>query len=258
MTATFKITQGDCLSIMRSMPSASVDAVITDPPYCSGGASSASRMLDPGKKYMTNGQTRVWPEFGGDNKDQRGYFAWCNLWMSECRRILKPNGYFLTFTDWRQLPVTTDAVQSADIVWRGLIAWNKGLGARAPHKGYFKHQCEYIVWGTRDGCHKAEHDGPFPGCYQATVLQRDKFHMTGKPSALMRELVKIVPPGSTIFDPFMGSGSTGVGAMSEGRNFIGIEREEFYFGAAHDRLTKLGMGLSVIAENEWEARIDVG
>jgi hypothetical protein len=46
------------------------------------------------------------------------------------------------------------------------------------------------------------------------VLQKDKFHMTGKPSALMRRLVEVVPPGARILDPFMGSDTTGVASVS--------------------------------------------
>lgn len=113
------------------------------------------------------------------------------------------------FTDWRQLPAAVDAVQFGDITWRGIIAWDKGGGARAPHKGYFRHQCEYVIWGTAGQCEKAEHAGPFLGCYRFPVLQKDKFHLTGKPTALLEELVQIVPENSLILDPFGGSGTGG-------------------------------------------------
>ena len=149
---------------------------------------------------------------------------------------MKPGGYFMTFTDWRQLPLMTDAVQSGGIFWRGIIVWNKNAGARAPHKGYFKHQCEYIVWGTKGKIIVCEHDGPFDGCISSTVLQADKYHMTGKPTALMRELARCVVPGGLILDPFCGSGSTGVAALMMGRRFIGIEREESYVTIARKRL----------------------
>lgn len=49
-----------------------------------------------------------------------------------------------------QLPSTTDAVQIGELIWRGIIAWDKGRCARAPHKGYFRHQCEYVVWATKE------------------------------------------------------------------------------------------------------------
>ena len=111
------------------------------------------------------------------------------------------------FTDWRQLPATTDVLQIGELIWRGIIAWDKGGGARAPHKGYFRHQCEYIVWGTKGKCLKQKFTGPFPGCYKFPVKLSDKFHLTGKPTALMEELVQIVPVGKLILDPFAGSGT---------------------------------------------------
>jgi len=79
---------------------------------------------------------------------------------------LKDGGYFLSFTDWGQLPVMTDAVQAGGIVWRGIVAWDKGGGARAPHKGYFRHQCEYVVWGTKGAIDKNNPAGPFSGCFK--------------------------------------------------------------------------------------------
>ena len=95
-----------------------------------------------------------------------------------------------------------DPVFERGIVWRGLIVWDKGRGARAPHKGYFRHQAEYFVWGTKGAAIIAEHDGPFEGVVQATVLQNDRFHLTGKPTKLMRELVRCVAPGGTVLFHF--------------------------------------------------------
>lgn len=102
------------------------------------------------------------------------------------------------------MTLMTDAFQAADLIWRGVIAWDKGNGSRAPHKGYFRHQCEYIVWGTRGPCHAARHAGPFPGCIFAPVLPNDKYHQTGKPTKLLRELVTVAPPDALILDPFAG------------------------------------------------------
>lgn len=158
-----KIILGDSLEVLRQIPDNSVDAVITDPPYASGGK----------------------------------------------------------------------------IIWRGVVAWDKGLCARAPHKGYFRHQCEYIVWGTKGKCKKAVHAGPYAGCLRYQVMQKDKFHLTGKPTALMEELVKIVPEGGIILDPFVGSGTTAVAAKKQNRNFIGIEKTEVYYNIALNRLKEI-------------------
>lgn len=234
--SAWEILHGDSLALLTEMPSHSVDAVITDPPYSSGGFSRDDKNKDPDTKYTQGGRQGRFPSFGGDNRDQRSYMTWCGLWITQCQRILKPGGYFMAFTDWRQLPVMTDAVQVGGIFWRGLIAWDKGACARAPHKGYFRHQCEYIVWGTSGKTIQADHDGPYPGCIAATVRQADKHHLTGKPTSLMRELVRPVAPGGLILDPFAGSSSTGVAALLEGRRFIGIEKEQAYVDISRQRL----------------------
>lgn len=66
---------------------------------------------------------------------------------------------------------------------------------------------------------------------------RQNNHPTVKPTELMRYLCRLVtPPGGVVLDPFMGSGSTGKGAMLEGFRFIGIERDPDYFEIACRRI----------------------
>jgi len=63
------------------------------------------------------------------------------------------------------------------------------------------------------------------------------FHTTVKPIELMRWLIRLVtPPGGTVIDPFLGSGTTGIAAVLEGFNFIGIEKEADYFELASHRV----------------------
>ena len=236
MTRPWTLIQGEALPALHAMADESIDAVITDPPYSSGGFSRDDKGKDPDAKYTQSSAQGRYPTFSGDSRDQRSYLAWCSLWIAECVRVLKPGGYFMAFTDWRQLPVMTDAVQAGGVFWRGIVAWDKGRGARAPHKGYFRHQCEYVIWGTKGAAIQLEHDGPFDGCIQSTVRRDDKHHMTGKPTALMRELVRPVLPGGVVLDPFAGSGTTGVAAVLSGRRFIGIEREAAYADISRARL----------------------
>lgn len=174
--------------------------------------------------------------FSGDNLDGRSWSHWCALWAAQARRLTRPRGYCLMFTDWRQLPTASDALQFGGWVWRGLIPWDKGAGARAPHTGYFRHQCEYIVWGTSGVSRAAKWGGPWPGVFRFPVLQSDKHHMTGKPTPLMAELVQCAPPGGLVLDPFAGSGSTAVASLRTGRKCIAIEREEAYCAIAAERL----------------------
>jgi site-specific DNA-methyltransferase (adenine-specific) len=230
---------GDSLQLVPQLPEASFDMLLADPPYCSGGTTAGDRRRAPEHKYAQDSNACGRPSFGGDLKDQRSFTWWTMAWLSLCRRVLRPGGYCLVFTDWRQLPAVTDAFQAADLTWRGVIAWDKGGGARAPHKGYVRHQCEYLVWGTNGRCRPATHAGPFSGCYTVHVDRKDKHHLTGKPTELLRELVQLVPVGGRILDPFAGSGTTLVAAALEGRRAVGIERERPYCEIAAERLKRL-------------------
>lgn len=221
---SYVLHEAESVSFLPSLPANHFDAVITDPPYSSGGTSLAEKAAAPEEKYGGEPFKRF-ATFGGDSRDQRSYLAWCSLWMGECFRVLRPGGYFLCFTDWRQLPTITDAVQCAGFVWRGVVVWDKGRGARAPHKGYFRHQCEFVVWATKGRTDKPTHDGPYEGCISVPVIASQKHHMTGKPLRLMEHLVRPVAPGGVILDPFAGSAMTGVAALRTGRSFVGIERE---------------------------------
>lgn len=228
----------DALDVLPLLPAGSVAAAITDPPYNSGGQSMGERSRDPRDKYCQNNNDCGRPSFAGDNRDQRSFAFWATLWMRMLRRVVREDGYCLAFSDWRQLPTMTDVLQAAGFTWRGVVPWNKGRGARAPHKGYFRHQCEYVVWGTNGRCRKAEHAGPFDGCVECSVRKSDKFHMTGKPTDLMRQLVEVVPPGEVIIDPFAGSGTTGVACLQAGRRCILIEQSAAYCAIAADRLAQ--------------------
>jgi len=76
-------------------------------------------------------------------------------------------------------------------------------------------------------------------CAKASKRDRDEgnFHPTVKPTALMRYLCRLITPeGGTILDPYMGSGSTGKGAMLEGFDFIGCELDADYFEIAKARI----------------------
>lgn len=81
--------------------------------------------------------------------------------------------------------------------------------------------------------------------YSAKASKADRgagnTHPTVKPTALMRYLCRLItPPGGTVLDPFMGSGSTGKAALAEGFNFVGIEREQAYFDIARGRIVVPG------------------
>jgi site-specific DNA-methyltransferase (adenine-specific) len=144
---TIRLYHGNALTILPVLPTASVDAVVTDPPYSSGGVSLSAKQSDPAQKYQTSGTIRTYPPMLGDGKDQRAFTAWAMLWLSECWRVAKDGAPLLIFTDWRQLPSMTDAIQAAGWFWLGIVPWNK-RGAR-PQLGKFRQQCEYVLFGSK-------------------------------------------------------------------------------------------------------------
>ena len=113
---------GDALGILATLPDAAMDAVLTDPPYSSGGVTLEARQADPAQKYQHSGTKRRYPPMLGDAKDQRSWSMWCTLWLGECWRIAREGSPLMVFTDWRQLPALTDAVQAAGWAWRGIVA----------------------------------------------------------------------------------------------------------------------------------------
>jgi len=229
-----QVLHGDALAVIPTLETDSVDALITDPPYSSGGQFRGDRALVTSKKYQQSDAVAL-PEFSGDNRDQRSWIMWMSIWLNECRRVVKPGGFGCLFTDWRQLPATTDALQAGGWVWRGIVPWDK-VHAR-PMAGRFRAQAEYIVWGTNGPrpWNNAEpcHDGVFRFPSPSTALRE---HMTQKPLELMKKIVAIVPPGGTVLDPFLGSGTTAVACAETGRRCVGVEMTEHFAAAAQSRL----------------------
>jgi site-specific DNA-methyltransferase (adenine-specific) len=199
-------------------------------------------MVSPGTKYLdSESSAQALTTFAGDNRDQRGYGYWMALWLGEALRVLKPGAVIALFTDWRQLPTTTDQIQAGGFVWRGLVPWVKP--STRPQAGRFAAQCEYIVWGSA-GPMPVDYTVPaLPGFYEA-MAPRDRIHMTQKPLSVLRGLVRVAAEGGIVLDPFMGSGTTGVAAVIERRGFIGIEIVPEIARAAEGRILE-ARGLAV-------------
>lgn len=235
-----RLIHGEALATLRTLPDASVDVVVTDPPYSSGGMFRGDRAR-PGKEkcegggYVNGAPPIDRPDYDGDCRDQRTYAMWCGMWLQECLRIVKPGGVICVFTDWRQLPTVTDALQLAGWVWRGIGIWDKTEAAR-PQRGWFRNQCEYVPWASKG---PMPNEGEcLPGVWRQSVIADAKHHVAGKPVPVMRGIVQICPAGGVVLDPFMGSGTTGVACAREGRDFIGIEQNADYFPIAQRRISE--------------------
>ncbi|MFM9628969.1 site-specific DNA-methyltransferase [Streptomyces galilaeus] len=235
---TWTLHQGDALTVLPTLPSASVTATITDPPYNSGGTTNAQRTSDTARgKYVSGDARHELLDFDGDNRDQRGYTAWMSLVLAECYRITEAGGPLLVFTDFRQLPATSDALQAAGWTWRGIVPWHKPISR--PMRGGFKRACEYILWATKGPVDAARNPVYLPGLFSASQPRgKGRVHITQKPDDLMAELVKVCVPAGTVLDPFTGSGATGIAALASGRSFTGIEQSAPIAGIARPRLAE--------------------
>jgi len=133
---------GDCLDVLRTLPDASVDSVVTDPPYglefmgkewdsfkATGSSSLMHSPKDEGREF-TNASGHMWdntkalPRFAAGAPFQR----WCELWTAECLRVLKPGGHLLAFGGTRTWHRLACAVEDAGFEVRDSIAWLYGSG----------------------------------------------------------------------------------------------------------------------------------
>lgn len=112
MSDKWEIIQGDALKVLEGFAPGTFDAVITDPPYASGGRTQAEKNKSTTFKYSSMGENAP-PPFEGDAKDQRSWTRWAAEWLYEARKLCKPGAPVCMFIDWRQLPAATDALQWA-------------------------------------------------------------------------------------------------------------------------------------------------
>lgn len=221
---------GDAIEIMHTLER--VDAVVTDPPYCSGSVSEASRTAASGQGLRSDNLKKFgW--FTGDNMGTAGLIFLLRSVAFRALEILNPEGSLLVFCDWRMVPNLAPAIESAGLRYQNMVIWDKGLmglgaGFRAQHE---------VVLHFTAGSPKYHELGTANVVKAARVGSGDREHQTQKPVDLMQRLLRVVcPPGGTVLDPFMGSGSTGVAALAEGMKFIGIERDVGHYSTARARL----------------------
>jgi site-specific DNA-methyltransferase (adenine-specific) len=226
--------QGDALEVLDEIQG--VDAVFTDPPYSSGGQFRGDRAQDTREKYLESGSSyKLLPNFTGDTRDQLSFLFWSTLWSGKALHSCNPGAIGAFFSDWRQLPISTQYLQAGGWIWRGLVPWVKAQ--YRPQKGRFGAQCEYIVWGSAGALPLDRGGATLPGFFQyRSPNQYEREHVTQKPLDLMKDLLQIVEPGGLVLDPFMGSGTTGAAALDMGLRFVGIELVPEYFETACRRI----------------------
>lgn len=228
---------GDSLTIVRQLAESLAGRavhVITDPPYASGGQYRGDRQQSVRQKYQHTSTEKRYPDFRGDHLDADGIFWNYRQLLRPLWEVSEDRSHLVSFCDWRNLSHFAAAAQSAGYVQRTVAIWDKTTAARPVRNG-FRVQSELIIHATRGPVPRDA--GPYlPGVLTHRIDHREKLHLTAKPLALMRELVRFAQPGDVIVDPFAGSGTTLAAAIEAGIECVGIEADEDSCRIAAERL----------------------
>lgn len=213
----------DAMDIMRGMvkAGAGVDCIVTDPPYklTSGGPSGLLRGAFDPEIYDNSGsivQCDIdWPDF-----------------MPLLFQVLLPDSHAYVMANNRNVEAMLCEATKAGFRFHNLLVWDKITAT--PNRWYMKN-CEFIGFFFK-GTAKMIAD-----CSAKQLIrcpQKDVTgHPTEKPVALMENFIRqSTKEGDMVFDPFMGTGTTGVAAANAKRRFLGIEIDESHFHTASGRL----------------------
>ncbi len=218
VTENIKLLQGDCLVRMDELiaQGVKVDAIISDPPY----GMNLTPQRESGK-------------FKGVKIKNDATLEWTDAFFDKCFKLTPNNSGSMFFCSHHSIGPFIESAKAAGFDIKNLMVWDKmwfGMG------GNWRPNCEFILLVTKGRfvTHSKNKDNILR--YRKLSSQKSQ-HPTQKPVELMAEL--IVEPDynpKTILDPFMGSGSTGVAAVQQGRKFIGIELDPKYYGIACERI----------------------
>lgn len=200
-----------------------VDHVISDPPY---GRFAHSANRNSREKDGLVGTAPI--PFGQLTEEDRAAFL--SFAKTRCK------GWLLAFCEAEMVGPYRDALDAHGLKGRSPCVWIKpdaqpNFRGDGPGMGH-----ESIVTAWCGEGHSKWNGGGRTGVF-THVKRHTGSHPTEKPLPLMKELITLFTnPGDLIFDPFMGSGSTGVAALELGRRFIGAEMNEDYFRIAVQRI----------------------
>jgi DNA modification methylase len=186
----YAMLRADATRMLHMMPDASVDLILTDPPYGIGYRS-------------TKGETVA-------NDD--GPFVW---WLRDAARVLKPNGALVCFTRWDVQEAFRLAMGWAGFKVRSQVVWDKGVHSMGDCSTQFGARHE-LAWfavkatGGRSGGFKFYGGRPQSVLFGKRPFHTRRTHPMEKSVDVLRMFVRhCSPPGGVVLDPFAGSGSAG-------------------------------------------------
>jgi len=204
------VLHGDCVETMRGMQSASVDFVITDPPY------------------ITHYRSRDGRNVANDDNAQ-----WLKPAFAQMHRLLKAAAFCVSFYGWNKADLFIDAWRNAGFRMVGHVVFRKRYPSSTRFLRYQHEQAYVLAKGDVQPPAK-----PIPDVIEFPYTG-NKLHPTQKPLAALKPLIKaFCPAGGTVLDPFAGSGSALIAARQLGRQCVGIEISEQHCRTATARLAQ--------------------
>ena len=220
----------DCLEGLKEIPDNSVDLIVTDPPYFLSMGHAGSSTNAAQTKSVALNSNRAFNDLAICTPFYKQLFT-------EYARVLKPDGSFYWFTDWRGYAYYFPLINAALPV-RNMICWDKKSGPGS----FYSYAHELIIFGTYKSKTKG---GVGTNVWRMAAFNSgarktngEKEHPTQKPWELIAKAIEdSTEPGAVVLDTFMGSGTTAVACIKTGRNYIGFELDEGYHATAMKRIT---------------------
>ncbi len=268
-----KILNGDCLKELKKIPSKTFDLIFADPPY---NLQIGEKLTRPDSSQV-NGVNDKWDRFNSF----KHYDDFCKSWLAECKRILKDNGSIWVIGSYHNIFRLGYHLQNLDYWLLNDVIWRKNNPMPNFRGTRFTNAHETLIWASKSKNSKytfnyqslkclnddlqMRSDWVLPICNGKERLKKKgkKIHSTQKPEALLyRILLATTNKGDTVFDPFLGTGTTAVVAKKLGRKYFGIEKEKAYFNEAKKRINKAleieDNYLDTIENNKSKPRIPFG
>lgn len=225
-----KLYKGDCLELIKSMKDNSIDLIVTDPPYPTtsrGNAGNSGGMLQ--KDINKKGKV-----FAHNNID-------CSEYAPEFYRLLKDGSHCYVMTNRVNLIHMLNVFTDCGFHFIKSLIWNKGNKIMGQ---FYMSQYEYILFFRKGRGIKINHCGTSDILNIPNIKTKGEdgknLHDTEKPIELMQILIENSSnKGATVFDPFVGIGSTAIACINAERNFIGAEIDDTYFEIAKDRIKQV-------------------
>ena len=165
-------------------------------------------------------------------------------WINKASKIVNKNGSMIIFNDWKNIGEIAKYCETVGFEIKDMLCWDKTNPMPRNRDRRYITDFEVAVWVVKKDSKWIfnRQDENYQRCkfVGALTAKSEKLyggHTTQKPIWLMEELIKIHSnEGDVIFDPFMGSGTTGVACKNLNRKFIGCELEEKYFEMSKSRM----------------------